>query len=198
MVTDSFYEAVKSADLRRVRIMMKDSLLRDPSFRDFSKMERIASQKFEDLYEKHDGRELNMDKNAWNKDYRSTLMVQVISNFSHERVNHLKEVVRYLNPLPEENKEKIHDYKNSVASNREKSNYQKQKEQDIREGNYLGAKYATGAIAGAVVGGTVAAAASVLVASEVVVTTIAGGAAVGAAAGIGIVALGEKDDKENE
>ena len=198
MITNAFYEAVDSANLRRVRIMMKDSLLLDPTFKQFSEMDSIASEKLKNLYEKHDGRGLNMDKTSWDTDYMSTLMVQVVRNFSRERVEHLKKVIRYLNPLPEENKEKIHDYKNSVASNRGKSNYQKQKEQDIREGNYLGAKYATGAIAGAVVGGTVAAAASFLVASEVVVTTIAGGAAVGAAAGIGIVALGEKGDKENE
>lgn len=193
----SFYDAVSSKDLLLVRIMMKNSLLFDPSFNEFNEMDRIAS-KLDGVYVEFDGEELIWDKQFWNEEYKNVLLARLIDNFSYERVEHLKKVVRYLSPVSEEDKELGHKRKDVTSLKRTKSDYQKQKEQDIREGNYLGAKYATGAIAGAVVGGTVAAAASVLVASEVVVTTIAGGAAVGAAAGIGIVALGEKGDKENE
>ena len=95
-ITNAFYEAVNSANLRMVRIMMKDSLLVDPTFKQFSEMDSIASKKLKNLYEKHDGRELNMDKASWNTDYMDTLMVQVVSNFSRERVEHLKKVVSYV------------------------------------------------------------------------------------------------------
>lgn len=36
------------------------------------------------------------DKDNWNKDYMNGLMVQVVYNFSHERIKHLKEVVTYV------------------------------------------------------------------------------------------------------
>ena len=42
-LTESFYEAVSSGNVRRVRIMMKDSLLVDPTFAQFEQMEIAAS-----------------------------------------------------------------------------------------------------------------------------------------------------------
>ena len=39
-LTNSFYEAVESNSVRRVRIMMKDSLLVDPTFLQFKEMEK--------------------------------------------------------------------------------------------------------------------------------------------------------------
>ena len=94
-LTEAFYEAVKNGNLLRVRIMMKDSLLIDPSFRQFEEMEKAASS-MKDLYQNHDGRKFETDKNLWNDEYMNTLMVQVISNFSRERIKHLKDVVSYL------------------------------------------------------------------------------------------------------
>ena len=41
-VTDNFKQAVINKEIRRVRIMMKDSLLVDPSFTDLSVMKKIA------------------------------------------------------------------------------------------------------------------------------------------------------------
>jgi hypothetical protein len=95
-LTNSFYKAVEDKDLQMIRIMMKDSLLYDRSFKTFKEMEKAASSL--SLYEPHDGREFKMDKKDWNDDYMNELMVEVISNFSHERVQHLQEVVRYLRP----------------------------------------------------------------------------------------------------
>ena len=39
-LTKSFYEAVSEGNVRRIRIMMKNSLLVDPTFREFSEMEK--------------------------------------------------------------------------------------------------------------------------------------------------------------
>lgn len=42
-LTNAFYEAVQSGNVRRVRIMMQDSLLIDPTFAEFNAMEKAAS-----------------------------------------------------------------------------------------------------------------------------------------------------------
>lgn len=77
--------------------MMKDSLLVDPTFELFHMMEK-ATASMVGLYDEHDGEELIEDRNQWDVDYMNRVMVDVIFNFSHERLEHLKEVVRYLRP----------------------------------------------------------------------------------------------------
>ena len=91
-LTNSFYEAVESNSVRRVRIMMKDSLLVDPTFLQFKEMEKAASG-MGTLYDEHDGRDFKLTEDSWNDDYMNELMVQVVGNFSHERIEHLKEVL---------------------------------------------------------------------------------------------------------
>lgn len=95
-ITNAFREAVASKNALRVRIMMKDSLLVDPTFKEFEEMARLAG----DIYEKHDGGELSDDTSKWTTDYMNRLMVELVENFSRERIIHLKRVVRYLYPAP--------------------------------------------------------------------------------------------------
>ena len=64
-LTNAFHEAVSTGNVRRVRIMMKDSLLVDPSFREFNEMERAAATMHK-LYDVHDGRALDENKEHWN------------------------------------------------------------------------------------------------------------------------------------
>ena len=54
-LTNAFYEAVQSGNVRRVRIMMQDSLLVDPTFSEFNAMEKVAAA-MTGLYDKHDGK----------------------------------------------------------------------------------------------------------------------------------------------
>ena len=72
-LTNAFHEAVSTGNVRRVRIMMKDSLLVDPSFREFNEMERAAATMHK-LYDVHDGRALDENKEHWNKDYMDKLL----------------------------------------------------------------------------------------------------------------------------
>lgn len=97
-ITNAFREAVADNKVRSIRIMMEDSLLVDNTFAEFDEMADL-SKHVPGLYDEHDGREFIEDKNAWDDDYMDKLMVQVVNNFSHERLNHLKEVVRYLRPV---------------------------------------------------------------------------------------------------
>ncbi len=99
-VTNEFREAVAAQNIRRVRIMMKDSLLIDPTGGSFEEMAE-AAEGLAGLYDEHDGRELVEDESAWDEDYMDRLMVQAVGNFSHERLEHLKKVLRRLRPVSE-------------------------------------------------------------------------------------------------
>lgn len=169
----AFYEAVESNNIYDIRIMMKNSLLVDPTFSEFEEMEREVKL-IEGLFDIHDGRDFKTDSSLWDEDYMAELMVQVVNNFSLERIKHLKEVVRYLRPVEED---KLSKSKQSKSDTKTLS-YQEQKRKDQLEGNYRGAKIATGAVVGAAVGGTVAYAAGVTVAGGVAAGAIVGGVAV--------------------
>lgn len=95
-ITNDFMEAVKSGKIMRVRIMLKDSLLVDPTGVQFDEMERYAAEELGDIYTEHDGEELKYDVAAWNEDYLNEQMVVVVNGFSKERIDLLKSMVRYL------------------------------------------------------------------------------------------------------
>lgn len=181
-LTNAFFNAVNTNNVRRVRMMMKDSLLVDPTFEEFSEMEK-AAREIDGLYDVHDGRELIADQSFWNDDYMNRLMVQIVNNFSHERIEHLKEVVRHLRPIPKtvEHNDTT-EQPNTAQRESPRSNYQEQKYCDQQNGIYRGAKIATGAVAGAVVGGTVAAVAGITVTGGAVVGAVVGGTAAAIAA----------------
>ena len=77
IITDSFRNAILSNDVTGLRIMMKDSLLVDPSFSGFEEMRSLAAG-VPGLFDPHDGREFESNKSLWNDDYMNKLMVQVV------------------------------------------------------------------------------------------------------------------------
>lgn len=95
-ITNEFMEAVQAGKMMRVRIMLKDSLLVDPTATQYDEMERYASEKMGNIYTEHDGEKLNFDVNAWNEEYLNQQMVTVVNCFSKERIDLLKGMVRYL------------------------------------------------------------------------------------------------------
>ena len=50
-LTNEFIEAVDNRKLIRVRIMLKDSMLVDPSLNDYNEMLAYASSKLNDLFD---------------------------------------------------------------------------------------------------------------------------------------------------
>lgn len=176
-LTNSFYEAVKEGNVRRVRIMMKDSLLVDLTFTDFNNMEK-AAHTMSGLYDEHDGREFIVDPSQWNDDYMDKLMVQVVNNFSHVRIDHLKDVVRHLRPVTKATQSAHTENRSTYTRNStSESSYQKQKYRDQKNGDYLYAKIGVGTVAGAVVGGVISAIACAPAAG--IIGGIAAGAVVG-------------------
>ena len=63
-VTSDFKTAVQDKNVRRVRIMMKDRFIRDPSFTEFEEMSREAEKGLgaRTLYERHDGEIFSANK----------------------------------------------------------------------------------------------------------------------------------------
>ncbi|MHC0037732.1 hypothetical protein [Pseudoneobacillus sp. C159] len=90
-----FKQAIKDNDTRLVRIMLKDNLVIDPTFVEFDQMLSMAEE-MKDLYDEHDGEVLNYDVTKWSKDYLNEQMVQVVFNFSKERLSLLKSMSRHI------------------------------------------------------------------------------------------------------
>ncbi|WP_288222359.1 hypothetical protein [uncultured Clostridium sp.] len=95
-ITEEFKQAIQKKDIRMVRIMLKDSLVVDPTFIEFNKMSSLAEANIEDLYDEHDEEVLNYEITAFNKEYMDEQMVKVIYNFSKERINLLKCICKYI------------------------------------------------------------------------------------------------------
>lgn len=96
VITQEFRQAVQNKDTRMVRIMLKNSLVVDPTFAEFNQMNALAEANIEALYDEHDGELLKSETTAWTKDYMDEQMVQVVYNFSKERINLLKSICRQL------------------------------------------------------------------------------------------------------
>lgn len=189
---EAFYEAVNNGDILSVRIMMSNSLLFDRTFAQFSEMEKEAAR-MNGLYDVHDGRELISDRSKWDDNYMNLLMVQVTDNFSHERLAHLKEVVRYLRPPKEKPQQDTQrtDKKEENPRRPSGSSYQEQKKRDQENGTFLGVGTVVGAGVGAAAGVGIAA----LSGGSVVAFAIAGAVVGGIVGGIVGNEAGSNDRK---
>lgn len=94
-LSNAFYNAVKEGNILRVRIMMTDSLMIDKTFERFNEMER-TTKNMKGLYDEHDGKQFVLNRSLRTEKYIDTLMVEVINNFSHERINHIKDTITYI------------------------------------------------------------------------------------------------------
>lgn len=95
-ITNEFMDAVRSGKILRVRIMLKDSLLLDPTAAQFDEMEQYAVESMGNIYVEQDGEKFNFDIDAWNEDYLNQQLVSVVTCFSKERIELLKKMVSYL------------------------------------------------------------------------------------------------------
>lgn len=94
-LTKEFKEAVTDNNLTRVRIMLKDIMLIDPSLKSFNEMLEYAEKNMSYLYDEHDGEAFVQNPNEWTEEYMNQQMVSVVMNFSKERVAILKNIVQY-------------------------------------------------------------------------------------------------------
>lgn len=94
-ITKYFKEAVKEKDVQRIRIMMKNSLLIDKTFEEFSDMETLVKD-MPDIYKTHDNKTFIEDSSKWSNDYLDQQLVELIDNFSHERIKHVKNIILHI------------------------------------------------------------------------------------------------------
>lgn len=181
-MSEVFIEAVNSQNIHSIRAMMKNNLLFDPSFSVFTEMEKAAGS-VSGLYDIHDGKDFENDRSKWNDDYLSTVLNDLMYNFSHDRIDHVKSIVRYLKSGSEavrsdngENKEK-----QSRKETSGRMSYEESKHRYTHRGSIFCKETAVGAAIGAVVLGTAASVVTGAISGTVLCA--AAGAVIGGAAG---------------
>lgn len=120
MITDVFKKAVEDKNIQRVRMLLKNSLTTDLTFNQFQEMLDYCIHRLPEIIEKHDGERFDMNKTNWNKTYASNLKVDLMDNFSIERIAHIKEVQKYVYKDKilenQQNKQKSTNHQNSRPS----------------------------------------------------------------------------------
>lgn len=116
-ITVEFKEAIQVGNVMRVRIMLKNSLLVDPTVKQYDEMEKYACAKMENIYVEHNGEHLDFEISSWSKNYLNQQMAVVVDNFSKERIGLLKAMVRYLykDRINKNHYEKNKTYNNTVT-----------------------------------------------------------------------------------
>ena len=96
-LTNKFFEAVDEKNINMLRIMMKNSLLIDLSFKQFNEMSKYVKN-IEGMYDEHDDKQcpFEEDKSKWDKNYMNKQMTRVVNNFSKKRIEHIKKVITYV------------------------------------------------------------------------------------------------------
>ena len=95
-INDEFKKAVQEKDILLIRVMLKTSMLRDPTFNRFNELSAYAEKNVSNLYDKHDGENFIEDKNKWNTELLDLQQSKCLENFSHERIIFLRKLCRYL------------------------------------------------------------------------------------------------------
>lgn len=91
-----FIDAVNSENLSLVRVMLKDSLVLDPTFKEFNELISYAKKNISNLYEEHDDEAFETNSEMWNKNYMNKQLNNLMYNFSKERIEHLKKVCQFV------------------------------------------------------------------------------------------------------
>ena len=93
-ISDDFVKAVNDKKITRIKIMLKDSLLYDKSFESFNKMLNYLNNNLsESIFQNHDNEEF-LPSDKWNEDYLNEQLVKLINNFSKERVQLIKQIIK--------------------------------------------------------------------------------------------------------
>ena len=90
----------KNTDKETLDIILSDYLL--DSFQEFDENIRYVEEKL-GIFQLYDNTKFEQDKEKWNEEYLYKEKGRLITNFSKERVEHIKKIIRKL--YPERNKE---------------------------------------------------------------------------------------------
>lgn len=95
-INNEFKNAVQEQDVLLIRVMLKNSMWRDPTFKEFNELLGYAEKNVDNLYDKHDGEDFIDDKSQWDRNLLAEQQAKCLDNFSHERVTYLRKLCRYL------------------------------------------------------------------------------------------------------
>lgn len=110
-IDSEFQDAVKSNDIDLVRMMLKDSIIIDPTLDMYKVLSSYAKANLSmPLYEKYNGIAF-ADEVDWNEDYFNQELINLINNFSEERIIHLEKVCKKIYSGYINKKEKINNRK---------------------------------------------------------------------------------------
>lgn len=92
-ISPEYRAVVNSRNILRARIMLKDSMVVEPTFSQFDEMLSFARRVIPEIIVPFDGEVLEPDSSQWTRELMNMELVQIINNFSEERIAHLKKVI---------------------------------------------------------------------------------------------------------
>lgn len=109
MPSQEFKEAVENQDVRRVRIMLGDRIIIDPTFQTFYNDLNYAKKELgENLFEPYDHKLTNENIKNWTEKSIAREIIRLNNNFSRERINLLYKMCQTV-------------YSDRIQSNKEKN-----------------------------------------------------------------------------
>lgn len=121
MNNQNIIDAVAKRNITNIRSVLKSCMSQDPNFsRNIYQeaLEYILSNSIarENLFDQPDN-ETFKGKQEWDKSYLDSVMGDLLFNFSEERINHIKEVGRYLYPIKPTQPSKVISHPDHRVSN---------------------------------------------------------------------------------
>jgi len=131
-INESLDEAIRTKDIKSIRNILVTGIAQDPGF-----SKRVLERELkhcldagiskDELFEPFEGAPLNIDQNAWTKEYYAEQCTEFRYNFSLERLEHLKKTGRVLFPSKDafgNEQPKRDSYSTSPEYEKEKRNYE--------------------------------------------------------------------------
>ena len=135
MISPEFKAAIKGNNLLRTRIMLKDSFVLDPTFAQLEEMLAYARKYLHDLLVPFDKGTLENDTEKWDKAVMNEELVGLVTNFSEERIKHLKRVVsKVMGAEAEKLRQQGNRLKNQSPDS-QKSNHYNEAPKSVKEKN---------------------------------------------------------------
>ena len=118
-----FEEALRKNNILKIRLMMKNSLLYDPSFKSFDEMEKLAEKYKVNIWQDSSVEVLIKRDKPWTIDDVNYELTAIVSNFTKERIVYLKDLITDV-------------YYSDIYVNKNISNYNEKYKNDSNKINY--------------------------------------------------------------
>lgn len=90
---EMFKEELRKNNILKIRLMMKNSLLYDPSFKTFNEMEKLAEEYKVNIWQDSSCEDFIKQKQSWTMDDVNYELTAIVSDFTKERIVYLKELI---------------------------------------------------------------------------------------------------------